>query len=116
MTLASFNVGRRHLASQFVLSTEIQQGKKLFSGMLPVGNSRQSRVVLFIDAADYFRDMIEHISRESMRVGLKINVNKTKAMFTGLAREGKLLIHIQSLEPAQEYVLLGQIFTGVPSS
>ena len=71
-------------------------------------------IVLFSNNGDELQQMIEDLNRESVRVGLKINMQKTKIMFYSLAREQEFRIASQPLESVKEYVYLGQLLTGDP--
>ena len=44
-------------------------------------------IVLFSNNGDELQQMIEDLNRESVRIGLKMNMQKTKIMFNSLARE-----------------------------
>ena len=71
-------------------------------------------IVLFSNNGDELQQMIEDLNRESVRVGLKMNMQKTKIMFNSLAREQEFRIANQPLESVKEYVYLGQLLTGDP--
>lgn len=64
--------------------------------------------MLFNNDGDELQNMIEDLDRESLKVGLKMNRQKTKIMFNSLAKKQEFKINNERLECAKEYVYLEQ--------
>ena len=59
--------------------------------------------------------MIPELDKESRKVGLKINLQKTKVMYNNLGREQRFEIGSSALEVVKEYVYLGQVISAEPN-
>lgn len=66
-------------------------------------------MVLFSNDGDELQKMIGDLNRESIKVGLKMNMLKTKIMLSSLAKEKEFTNQPQ--ESVEEYVYLGRLLT-----
>ena len=71
-------------------------------------------IVLFSDSGEDLQDMIEDLGRESLKVGFKMNMKKTKVMFNSFAQPLQIKIGDEVLECVDEYVYLGQTVQTTP--
>lgn len=60
--------------------------------------------------------MIDKLSQEGNKVGLKMNIVKTKIMGDGLAKQKELKVENHILEYIQEYFHPGQLFMEEPNN
>lgn len=65
--------------------------------------------MLFSNDGDELQKMIGDLNRESIKVGLKMNMLKTKIMLSSLAKEKEFTNQPQ--ESVEEYVYLGRLLT-----
>ncbi|MBS2634235.1 hypothetical protein KFY46_26320, partial [Salmonella enterica subsp. enterica serovar 1,4,[5],12:i:-] len=61
-------------------------------------------IALMSNEGDELQLMITELDAESRRVGLKINMHKTKVMWNNLGREQRFAIGGETLEVVKEYV------------
>ena len=71
-------------------------------------------IVLISEKGEELQQMIEELHRESRRVGLSMNMKKTKVMFNDHAQKQQINIMNQALEEVNEYVYLGQTISTAP--
>ncbi len=57
---------------------------------------------------DNLQKIIEELNRESLKVGLKMNMKNSKVMFNNQLAEQQIMIVIETLESVEEYIYLGQ--------
>ena len=60
---------------------------------------------------EHLQNMLTDLSRESNKVGLKMNKGKTKLMFNDKATKKPIKIDDEALEEVKEYIYLGQLIT-----
>ena len=70
--------------------------------------------MLISEKGEELQQMIEELHRESRRVGLSMNMKKTKVMFNDHAQKQQINIMNQTLEEVNEYVYLGQTISTAP--
>ena len=68
-------------------------------------------IVIITDNANDLESMLQTLSDESLKCGLKMNTNKTKVMFGPLTIPRPIRINNRDIEQVDEYVYLGQNFT-----
>ena len=70
-------------------------------------------VVLFANTYEELRIMMVEMVSESKKVGLQINLDKTRVMSNNFACDDiKILVEGQEIKKVEEYVYLGQLITG----
>ena len=68
-------------------------------------------IVLIGTNAAEVSDMLNQLNDESKRLGMKINMKKTKAMFNSNANRETIHLGLEEIEIVDEYVYLGQLIT-----
>ena len=68
-------------------------------------------IVLFTSDPQELKVMVENLSISSERVGLKMNMSKTKVMFNKFANPNPIKIRNTTLEKVEEYIYLGQVIS-----
>jgi hypothetical protein len=68
-------------------------------------------IVLISHSASELENMIEALHAESLKIGLKMNMKKTKVMFNSHIVEGNIRMAGQTIEIVNEYTYLGQLIT-----
>ena len=61
--------------------------------------------------AEELQQMLTDLSRESMKMGLKMNKTKTKVMFIDRVTSNEIKIDGKTLEEVEEYIYFGQRIT-----
>ncbi|MCJ3109048.1 hypothetical protein LN026_27435, partial [Klebsiella pneumoniae] len=72
-------------------------------------------IALLSNSGDELQSMLTDLNRQSITVGLKINMQKTKVMFNSVGRVQLFQIAGEALEVVSEYVCLGQVVTPDPN-
>jgi hypothetical protein len=68
-------------------------------------------IVLISTTATEVSDMLNQLNDESKRLGMKINMKKTKAMFNNNANKEAIHLGLEKIETVDEYIYLGQLIT-----
>ena len=63
---------------------------------------------------DELQQMILQLHRESQKVGLKMNMKKTKVMFNNYILDHEVEIHDEVTDCVQDYIYLGQEIGACP--
>ncbi|XP_045491132.1 uncharacterized protein LOC123691006 [Colias croceus] len=63
-------------------------------------------IVIFAESSTHLRSMLEDLERESRKVGLTMNITKTKIMTN--ATESPIILNSKPIEYVKEYTYLGQ--------
>lgn len=103
-----------HLFSAFTSSLE-EVFKQLDWGELEMTINREylgslqfaDDIILCSNDGDELQKMIEELNRESTKVGRKVNLQETKVMLGGAAKEGQFDIDNRTFESVKQYVYLG---------
>ena len=72
-------------------------------------------IVLLSDCEGELQRMIEELHRESLKVGLKMNMKKTKVMFNNQLAGQQIRIGKETIERVEEYTCLGQTISATPN-
>jgi hypothetical protein len=67
--------------------------------------------LLICSSGEELQDMLKQLDTESSKLGLKMNMKKTKVMFNKYAPERAVTINGSVVERVEEYVYLGQLVT-----
>ena len=68
-------------------------------------------IVLFASSAEELQTRMEELSNESSKIGLKMNLSKTKVMYNQHAAKKEVKINGETIGIVDEYVYLGQLKT-----
>jgi hypothetical protein len=68
-------------------------------------------IVLISTNANEISDMLNQLNDKSKKLGMKINMKKTKVMFNGNATRETIHLGLEEIETVDEYVYLGQLIT-----
>ena len=66
-------------------------------------------IVVLAESAKDFQKMLEELNHASLKIGLKMNMEKTKVMATTDLSQNPISIQGIPLEQVKEYVYLGQV-------
>jgi len=66
---------------------------------------------LFVSSAEELQTRMEELSNESSKIGLKINLSKTKIMYNQHAEKKEIKISGETIGIVDEYFYLGQLKT-----
>ena len=66
-------------------------------------------IVLISSNGDEIKEMLNQLNKESCKLGMKINMKKTKVMCNKYATQGTVQIGTQEVEHVDDYVYLGQV-------
>ena len=68
-------------------------------------------IVLLASTFEELQEMLQELNKESKRVGLKMNLSKTKTMSNAFISPQKITIGMDELEAVCSYTYLGQVIT-----
>ena len=68
-------------------------------------------IVLLASTFEELQEMLQELNKESKRVGLKMNLSKTKTMSNAFITPQKITIGMDELEAVCSYTYLGQVIT-----
>ena len=68
-------------------------------------------IVILAKTPQELHEMIQELNEGSLKVGMKMNMNKTKVMFNPLCTKEQIVVGTQIVEEVGEYTYLGQIIT-----
>jgi Reverse transcriptase (RNA-dependent DNA polymerase) len=66
-------------------------------------------IVLIGNNADELQEMLRQLNEESSKLGMKMNMKKTKVIFNKFTRETVVRLNTTEIEKVEEYVYLGQL-------
>ena len=66
-------------------------------------------IVLIGNNADEFQEMLRQLNEESSKLGIRMNMKKTKVIFNKFTRETVVRLNTTEIEKVEEYVYLGQL-------
>ena len=68
-------------------------------------------IVLIGNTSSELQTMINQLNEESNKLGMKMNMKKTKVMFNKFTRQAEVQVNGAVIEKVEEYVYLGQLVT-----